>query len=315
MKFAKASTFSPADFKNESIGKRCLYWIIFSDIYITLGSTSFAFVNASLLGIPILQFVPLLILIASATMFIYQFSRWTFFQRLIAEQSKDRLYYWMEDHKFLVKFLMFASVIVGMVSVFYIKRETLFTLIVLGMISFLYNLKIPLSGEKGWSLRKVPFVKIFTIAFVWASMSVLLPWIEMFGCSFEWEMLNLWCLQFLFILVITLPFDINDITVDEKEGVKTIPIALGIGKTKRLLSILTYTYIGFLLLWFWNFQEINIVSLIFLAGIIILMLALLYKTQNRSFRAEKWQIMLWYDGSLIIYSIVYLVSIFLNMIL
>lgn len=293
---------------HESFWMKILLWLIFSDVYITIGALAFAYVNASLLDISIQEIFPLLILIMSATMFIYQFSRWSFFKKVYHEESKDRLYYWMDQHRWSVKVLMLLSVVCGGISVFYINRLTFFTLVILGVISTVYNLKVPLGKGRIFHLRKISFAKIFTIALVWASMSVILPWIEMNGVGFNLKVLTLFALQFLFIFIITLPFDMNDITVDVKEGVTTIPIQIGIGQSKYLLAVLTYLYLGLLFYWLYYFDMLQNENIFFGLGIAVLMYALLQKTLNRSFRAEKWQIMLWYDGSLILYCLIYLLS-------
>lgn len=282
--------------------------LIFSDIYITLGAIGFAIVNFNLLKIDDSKHAILLVVIGSATMFIYQFSRWTFFKNLQNTMTKDLLYYWMNDNKNFVRLLLFLSVLCGFISMFFIRMETIFILFLLGIISVLYNISLPLGNGKSFTFRRIPFAKICMIAIVWSSMAVLLPWVEVYGLEWNNSMVQLFGLQFLFIFIITLPFDINDMDVDHIDGLRTIPIYLGLRDSKILLSVLSFVYIMLFTNWILEFYPNDLHKIIFILGISGLILSLLYKTLRWSYRANKWEIMLWYDGSLILYFIIYIIS-------
>lgn len=282
--------------------------LIFSDIYITLGAMGFAIVNFNLLKIDSSKHLILLIVIGSATMFIYQFSRWTFFNNLQNTMTKDLLYYWMNTNKNFVRVLLFLSVICGFISIFFIRFETVLVLVLLGIISVLYNISIKLKNGKSFTFRRIPFAKICMIATVWASMAVLLPWIEVHGLEWNTAMVQLFVLQFFFIFIITLPFDINDMVVDEIDGLQTIPIYLGLRNSKLILIVLSFLYIIFLTEWVLQIYHNDLQMVVFLIGVSVLVLSLLYKTLRWSYRANKWEIMLWYDGSLILYFMIYSAS-------
>lgn len=265
-------------------------------------------VNFNLLKIDSSKHLILLIVIGSATMFIYQFSRWTFFNNLQNTMTKDLLYYWMNTNKNFVRVLLFLSVICGFISIFFIRFETVLVLVLLGVISVLYNVSIPIGNGKTFTFRRIPFAKICMIATVWSSMAVLLPWIEVNGWVWDYSVAQLFLLQFLFIFIITLPFDINDMVVDKIDGLKTIPITLGIINSKLILIVLSFIYIMLLTNWVIDIYQNDLQKVIFLIGISGLILSLLYKTLRWSYRANKWQIMLWYDGSLILYFLIYSAS-------
>ena len=93
---------------------------------------------------------------------------------------------------------------------------------------------VPLRPFK--KLRDLPYVKIFIIGIVWVGCCVFLP-------LFLAEKMNpktaLFLLaQWFFIIALTLPFDIRDIYFDKANALKTIPIKLGIKKTKILVVFL-----------------------------------------------------------------------------
>ncbi len=98
---------------------------------------------------------------------------------------------------------------------------------VLGFVSFCYNLPFSNLG-----LRAIPFLKLFLIAFVWAGSSIGLL-LVVHHDLFAYKLLFL--SVFIFVVGITIPFDIRDTDFDEKE-LKTIPQVIGIRNSKWLAS-------------------------------------------------------------------------------
>jgi 4-hydroxybenzoate polyprenyltransferase len=88
------------------------------------------------------------------------------------------------------------------------------------------------SSLSKYSLRNIPYLKIFLIAGSWAGLSVF--WWR----PFNHEALLLFLIRLIIVLVITLPFDIRDIDDDKKKQLKTIPIFLGHQKTMTLIFTL-----------------------------------------------------------------------------
>jgi hypothetical protein len=116
---------------------------------------------------------------------------------------------------------------------------------------------LPLLKYKGESisLRGFPSLKIVSIAFSWAGLSVLFPLVsQKIPISFLHGVFFMQ--QFLFVLVLTLPFDIRDLGVDEKR-LKTVPQLLGVQKTKYLgmgllLLFVGISYLTMSLFFFWH---------------------------------------------------------------
>ncbi|MGY5848681.1 hypothetical protein ACW6QP_14820 [Salegentibacter sp. HM20] len=103
----------------------------------------------------------------------------------------------------------------------------------LGLLTLLYALPV----FKGNNLRSLAGLKIFIISLVWGGVVVLLP----FFASFPEISITTLALDFfqkmIFVLVITLPFEIRDLAYDET-GLGTLPQQFGIKKTKLLGSFL-----------------------------------------------------------------------------
>lgn len=105
----------------------------------------------------------------------------------------------------------------------------------LGVFSIFYSLPI-----KNKTFRNIPFIKVFLISHVWAGTAVLPLFAENISYSFV-DFFVLFVENFCFLMAITLPFDIRDHNVD-KDLVKTIPMVLGITKTKWVaLSFLVFS--------------------------------------------------------------------------
>lgn len=111
--------------------------------------------------------------------------------------------------------------------------KTLLCFIPFGLLTVLYA--FPLGGYFK-NLRNIPSIKIIVIALVWAGTTVLLPVFDA-SFSFDFKVVLMFVQRFLFVIVLTLPFDIRDFRFDKKE-LQTIPQLIGVERTKKLGFIL-----------------------------------------------------------------------------
>lgn len=84
----------------------------------------------------------------------------------------------------------------------------------------------------GKNLRTLKGTKIYVIALVWAGVTVILPLITQHGLNIPDVILE-FIQRYLFVIALTLPFEIRDLKFDEPE-LYTIPQILGIKKTRML---------------------------------------------------------------------------------
>ena len=145
---------------------------------------------------------------------------------------------------------------------------------VLGFITVLYAL--PVFSRKR-TLRSLLGVKIYAIAVVWAGVVVTLPVLQATH-EVGWDEMIMSIQRFLFVVAITLPFDIRDLGYDDV-SIGTLPAQLGVKKTKML---------GVLILVFFVLLEglkDKITIEIALSTIVIAMfcvILLLYSTEKQS---------------------------------
>ena len=99
------------------------------------------------------------------------------------------------------------------------------------IIGIIYSVKLSKTMPR---LKEITGVKSIVVAISWGLTSCLLPGL----LNFDFEKISIFFI-FVFIRVFigTVLFDVLDKKGDEASGVETIPIRLGINKTKKLLII------------------------------------------------------------------------------
>ena len=130
-------------------------------------------------------------------------------------------------------------------------------------------------------IREIGLWKIFLIAIVWTGMTVILPAVQHEGMQQLTDPRSWWLAaeRGIFILAITIPFDIRDLVNDAKKGVRTIPSSIGTFRA-ILLSLLLLALLLFLVWW-----RLGLGGPLFhgyLISTLITMLGVSYATPNRS---------------------------------
>lgn len=111
------------------------------------------------------------------------------------------------------------------------RLNLVFVLIPFGIISLLYSIPFKMGQKTLITLRQIPYLKIFLIAFVWAAVTVFIPVVNYKKPLYSLHVLSVFLERMLFVLAITLPFDIRDMDDDKKAGIQTIPLRLGVIKS------------------------------------------------------------------------------------
>lgn len=172
---------------------------------------------------------------------------------------------WMEKNFLLVKVLMMIGGLGTVCFSLYLSVPSLILLSIGGLISFLYAFKFNLTNRPT-NLRDIPGIKIYLIGIVWGLSCAVIPWME---SDLKSEHIVLLTTGFvLYIIGITIPFDIRDIKLDELDK-KTIPQIIGVNYSKLIALFLMG--VTFFFLSYPNFQNLYLlVSLIPSAGLILL---------------------------------------------
>lgn len=181
----------------------------------------------------------------------------------------------------VIQVFSFFCAIALVVALFSLPRHVLFWGGLFGLLTGLYAL--PLFSRKR-NLRSLKGVKIFVIAAVWTGVAVVLPIVQT-GNSFTWDLYMMIIQRFLFVIVITIPFEIRDLKYDAVT-LGTLPQLLGIQRTKHLgvfllLMVFLLEYLK---------DEVDIAQLLSTLGIVCLTGLLLVKAKEnqRPYFASFW---------------------------
>lgn len=221
-----------------------LDFLLFSNIFISLGAAAQGLVTYHLIGYPINWFV--IGCLFFSTIVSYNFS-------ILIQAPKNpqlseyRRVRWIFNHyRMNVGITIFAAL--ALIPCFFelhLKAQIL--LVVLGIISIGYSTPMFYVGKTKHGLRNIPGLKLFLIALVWAFSSVWFPYLELSNTHQInlgiWELIILILKRLLFITAITIPFDIRDMLQDRKYRLKTIATVYGEKKAYLFCQILLLAYL------------------------------------------------------------------------
>ena len=232
--------------------------LVFSNLFVGFCVLSLYKVTEILFMIPSNQKMSIFVLFSAVAS--YNFSRISilFSKTIYFSQARK----WVSNNKYLFILIIFLSTIV---SIYYIILLRLINLIIpLVFISFFYSfsfIKIlkmiypninfsPNIPFYTLSIRNIPLLKIFLISFSWTYLTVFIPIITN-NITFDIYSISIIIIYFLFILSITIPFDIRDLNFDT---IITLPSLFGIKSSKIIAYIsLFFCELIILLLYLYNY--------------------------------------------------------------
>ena len=179
------------------------------------------------------------------------------------------------NHK---KSYVIVAVICGLISAGIASLSGLITLLIASFAFIVSVAYVYFPGRKK-SLRSSPISKILLVALVWTIVTLLLPVNPFYS---EMDLNQVWMLaieRFLFIVMITIPFDIRDMLRDGPNE-KTLPILLGESKTRALIALL-FVAIGALVYQQWALFLYSDLEALTISSVYVLafVLSLLAKTK------------------------------------
>ena len=198
--------------------KRILDFYINSSIHVAFAVISFCFMTAFELDLILSNYFYVSIFCASVAgyNFVKYFGVAKFHYRSLTTKLKH------------IQWVSLLSSIVLIYTLFMLRVQAQLLLVFLALITFLYA--VPLGIKTPKNLRSIGGVKIYIIALVWATTSVVLPLFEMQETLILDHLLIV--LQRIFMLIVLmLPFEIRDLECDE-DSLSTIPQKIGIQNTK-----------------------------------------------------------------------------------
>ena len=201
------------------------------------------------------------------TFFNYRFN----YYRGIKEDTLtnlERVEYLKKNIKYSRLLLLFSFILIFWLIFYYTEIKIAVIAIFLLIIGACYTLWF-----KNWTQK----IKGFKNLYISISIALFTIIVGAYYSLFTWGLLFIAIFIFLRMFLNTIFFDIKDIASDEKEGLKTFPVAFGKAKTLHFLHILNLlsflpivigVYLGFLpsialillLFYFYNFYYLKLIS-------------------------------------------------------
>lgn len=235
--------------------------------------------------------LPFISLIFWSTLLIYSINSSIKFNFLNAKSYKSLLLPTSKKAKSVI--ILFG---ISLLHIPFIHLESTFFLLHLGLISTLYNVPEKTKSSFHLPFRSIPALKIFLIAYVWSSMSSFLPAIIAHEQVFTSQSMLIFLAHLLFIISITLPFDIRDFKIDRKNDLITFPHLIGIIPTKLLAvaCLISFTFI---------IHQITHEWYLLLFSLLTITLIL-----NSSTKKKKYYFTFFLDGTIILYFVTIILS-------
>ena len=183
-----------------------------------------------------------------------------------------------------------------------LETEILMYIGVLGVITFLYAIPfLPkhLYMDNQQNLRSISGLKVYIIALVWSGVTVLLPLLNN-NVLLSADVWILLLQQFIFVIVLMLPFEIRDLRYDSLK-LSTIPQRIGVKRTK-LIGV--FLLIVFFLLDFFK-DELNS-QFIWIRLIITLITALFLVFANE--KRSKYYSSFWVESIPLFWLLIFIIS-------
>lgn len=256
--------------------------LVFSNLWISLSAGALAHVTYKVFNLS--EDIGIVLFAISATFISYNFQRVV---RLGEVDDKNlQQQNWIIKNRPVIYVFLFVASILSLLFLWPYLSLHLFELLgILGLFSFFYAL--PIKGLKG--LRNLPFIKLLLIAFSWAGLGAILPFVVHHSFLIvDWNFVGQ---VFLFFIAITIPFDIRDMEFDAQV---TIPRQIGWRKAKLISLFLMMVIVV------WNLVTFNF---LFLSVTYIITLILLLPVQPSSKELYYSGVL---DGTIFLFLVTYL---------
>ncbi|NQV52081.1 MAG: hypothetical protein HQ500_02810 [Flavobacteriales bacterium] len=245
-------------------------------------------------------YVPVSVFLGSFV--LYTFHRLYKIDFIPAQQLAER-HQWVLKHAQPMKYAMSFAVFGLMLLLPNFNADTVVWLVPAGLISVGYTIPI-LPSQNGWRrFRDIPLTKPLIIALVVSYITLGFPVFEQMGIQalFEPGFIQRFTERFLFLIVVTIPFDLRDILNDRDAGIHTLGTEFGF-KRSRLVGyvIIAAWLISMLMLYFFTASGIGSQLA---SGLILGFVTAAYASMKPAWDEIKF--ILVFEGAVLVYAVLY----------
>ena len=188
---------------------------------------------------------------------------------------------WVNDNKKVVPVISFPAFATGGILIFFFPFRFILLFLSAGAISLAYFFPAT-------NLRAIPVLKAVVVALVWTCVTYYFP-LYLLDAGAVWRT---GLLYFFFLLPLAIAFNIRDVTVDRKAGIRTLPVLLGIQMAKMICLIFLLVFAG--LVFFLSLEMKQRAAL--LVSALVMALLILRSSESRS----EYYYSLWLDGMILL---------------
>lgn len=238
--------------------RKALDFLLYSNIYIGICAVSLVFTNQLTTGVQ-LVYDDSICFVLFSTIFTYS---WLKFRRGNSPVSTAHQR-WAEQNSQLYRNIMLIALLCTAVFFLRLNNQAKLYAIGAGVITAFYGFaNIPFVKPQT-KLRHIGLLKTAFVGFVWSVSTVLIP--QAGYPVDDTTLLFLLLRRFLFIMALTIPFEIKDLPADKADNLRTIPMLLGVSGAKLLaqgfllllagVNLIEYFFYG---LPFYNMMAVNV---------------------------------------------------------
>ncbi len=176
-------------------------------------------------------------------------------------------------------FSAICFIILGVIA-YNLSIEVLLTIAAFGLPTFFYA--VPFVRRK--NLRNLSGLKIFVVAFVWAGVTVIVPFVAA-KTPISADMLLTFFQRVLIVVVLILPFEIRDVPYDSF-NLKTLPQQMGVWNTKVLGEVLLSLCLAFE--FFKGDSQVAYIGSLLVFCIVLGWVLIITKTNQKRYFASFW---------------------------
>jgi 4-hydroxybenzoate polyprenyltransferase len=148
-----------------------------------------------------------------------------------ANPDSDR-FFWSVQHRKTYLILNIVGAAGVLTGLFHLKPKNLMVLAIVAIITILYSFPL-LPFKKKKRLKDFGLLKILTLSYVWALITVWFPAVTLTRVTPDFQVVFIQ--RFIFMFVLCLAFDIRDVASDSRSGIRTLPVSLGIRRSYLII--------------------------------------------------------------------------------
>lgn len=218
----------------------------------------------------------------------------------IPEDQLSARHHWVLRHASALKIAMAAAVLLMMLILPHFNADTIVALVPAGIISVGYTIPI-FPTENGWRrFRDIPLTKPLIISLVVTYLTLAFPVFDQWGFQAVYHptFIGLFAERMLFLLAVTIPFDLRDLRSDETSGIATLATQLGFKTAKKVGLIALFAWLAMVL---WN-KLFHYYKPELTIALVVLCLLLMYAFSKTNPNRSDLFYVLCFEGAILIYA-------------